>query len=569
MSDPRVLGERYELAELIGHGGMADVYRGRDERLGRTVAVKVLRADLARDPSFERRFEREAQASAGMQHANVVAVFDTGVDREDDQPVPYIVMEFVDGSTLKELLSTGRRLLPQRALEITSGVLAALEYSHQRGVIHRDIKPANVMLTRNGEVKVMDFGIARAIDDAQATMTQASTVMGTAQYLSPEQGRGETADGRSDIYGAGCLLYELLTGRPPFRGDTTESVIYQHVRENPVPPSQVDPEVPSGVDAIVLKAMSKNPDNRYATAADMRADILRAIEGQPVRATPLLDETAVIAPTTAIPMTTDLDDTSTSNKRKGYIALAVAVIAALLIGGFFLLKPLFANTATVRVPDLVGLDETAAQASLEREGLILGRVTEQASTATIGRVIEQVPLKGVEAEEGSAVDIVVSSGPAKTVVPQLVGLTTDGARQALERASLELGERTERASDRPAGEVLESDPTEGTSVEAGTRVKIVVSSGRIEVPDVVGKTESEARQILVEAGFEVQVARTQTTVSEVVGRVVEQSPQEGTSASAGATVVISVAEAAPTPDPVPTSTATTPATPPATTATTP
>jgi serine/threonine-protein kinase len=559
---PTVLGGRYELAELIGQGGMAEVYRGRDQRLGRNVAVKVLRSDLARDPSFERRFEREAQAAAGMQHPNVVAVFDTGVDEIAGNPAPYIVMEFVDGTTLKELLSTGRRLLPQRALEITSGVLAALEYSHQRGVVHRDIKPANVMLTRGGEVKVMDFGIARAIDDAQATMTQASTVMGTAQYLSPEQGRGETADARSDVYGTGCLLYELLTGRPPFRGDTTESVIYQHVRENPMPPSQVDTEVPRAVDAIVLKALAKNPENRYQSAADMRADVLRAIDGEPVRATPLMDETAVIGTTTALPMTTE--DEEPAGKRWGYIALAGAVIAALLIGGFFLLRPLFNSTTTVRVPDIVGLEVPAATAELEGDGLTLGAETERASDRPEGEIIEQSPAFGEEVAEGSSIDYVISTGPEAATVPDLVGLSLDQAVAELEKANLRRGSTEERASSRPEGQVISSDPAAGENIEAGDTVDLVVSNGRQEVPDVRGETEADARQTLTEAGFDVQVTRTETDVDDVVGRVVAQSPTGGSTVPRGATVVLSVAEAAPEPEPQPTPTPTPSATAPAT-----
>ena len=332
----KVLGDRYELAELLGQGGMAEVYRARDLRLGRNVAVKILRTDLARDPSFERRFAREAQACAGMNHPNVVAVFDTGSQLDDGVEIPYIVMEYIDGTTLKDLLLTGRRLLPQRALEIAAGVLGALEYSHQQGIIHRDIKPANIMLTRAGEIKVMDFGIARALDDQQATMTQASTVMGTAQYLSPEQGRGETADARSDVYATGCLLYELLTSRPPFVGDTTASVVYQHVKENPLPPSQIDPEVTGAADAVVLKAMSKNPENRYQSAGEMRSDVLRAVDGEPVRATPVLDQTAVVQPMVGMAATaSDIGDAS-RRRAIGYTAIALGVIGALALGIFLL-----------------------------------------------------------------------------------------------------------------------------------------------------------------------------------------------------------------------------------------
>ena len=248
MEEPRRLGDRYELGPVLGRGGMAEVHMARDIRLGRTVAVKMLRVDLARDPSFQARFRREAQSAASLNHPSIVAVYDTGEDIIDGLSLPYIVMEYVDGSTLRELLQSGRRLLPERAMEITAGVLQALEYSHRNGIVHRDIKPGNVMLTRSGAVKVMDFGIARAVADTSATMTQTAAVIGTAQYLSPEQARGESVDARSDLYSTGCLLYELLTGRPPFVGDSPVSVAYQHVREDPVPPSQLDPELTPVID---------------------------------------------------------------------------------------------------------------------------------------------------------------------------------------------------------------------------------------------------------------------------------------------------------------------------------
>ena len=286
MTQPRLLGGRYELDGVVGRGGMAEVYRARDIRLDRIVAIKTLRADLARDQIFQARFRREAQSAASLNHPSIVAVYDTGEDMTSGIPVPYIVMEYVDGRTVRDLLQEGHRLLPERSLEIIDGVLRALDYSHQAGIVHRDIKPGNVMVTRNGDIKVMDFGIARAMSDAQATMTQTAQVIGTAQYLSPEQARGERVDSRSDLYSTGCLLYELLTGRPPFTGDSPVAIAYQHVRENPVPPSRVDPDVPPWADAIVLKAMAKSPADRYQTAGDMRADLQRAASGMPVAAAP-------------------------------------------------------------------------------------------------------------------------------------------------------------------------------------------------------------------------------------------------------------------------------------------
>jgi serine/threonine-protein kinase len=263
---------------------MAEVFMARDTRLGRTVAVKTLRADLSRDPTFQARFRREAQSAASLNHPAIVAIYDTGEDFENNVSVPYIVMEYADGSTLRDLLHSGRRLLPERALEITAGVLQALDYSHRNGIIHRDIKPANIMLTRAGTVKVMDFGIARAMADNGMTMTQTAAVIGTAQYLSPEQAKGETVDARSDLYSTGCLLYELLTGRPPFVGDSPVAVAYQHVREEPLPPSSYDPEVTPAIDAVVLKSLAKSADQRYQSATEMRADIERVLDGRPTEA---------------------------------------------------------------------------------------------------------------------------------------------------------------------------------------------------------------------------------------------------------------------------------------------
>ena len=285
MEEPRRLGGRYELGSVLGRGGMAEVYLAHDTRLGRTVAVKTLRVDLARDPSFQARFRREAQSAASLNHPAIVAVYDTGEDYVDGVSIPYIVMEYVDGSTLRELLHSGRKLLPERAMEMCIGILQALEYSHRSGIVHRDIKPANVMLTRNGQVKVMDFGIARAMGDSGMTMTQTAAVIGTAQYLSPEQAKGEQVDSRSDLYSTGCLIYELLTNRPPFVGDSPVAVAYQHVREEPQPTTVFDPEISPDMDAIVMKALVKDPDYRYQSADEMRADIEACLDGQPVAAT--------------------------------------------------------------------------------------------------------------------------------------------------------------------------------------------------------------------------------------------------------------------------------------------
>src|SRR5882724_6795926 len=289
MTTPRLLSERYELGETLGYGGMSEVHKGRDVRLSRDVAVKVLRADLARDPQFQIRFRREAQNAAALNHPAIVAVYDTGETESEFGPLPYIVMEFVDGQTLREIVKTQGPLSQQRVIEVMADVCAALDFSHRHGIIHRDVKPANVMITRGGAVKVMDFGIARALADGQ-NMTQTAAVIGTAQYLSPEQARGEAVDARSDVYAAGCVLFELLTGEPPFTGDSPVAVAYQHVREDPKPPSSLNPRVPPELDAAVLKALAKNPDNRYQTAAEMRADLVRVHSGEAPEAPKVLTD---------------------------------------------------------------------------------------------------------------------------------------------------------------------------------------------------------------------------------------------------------------------------------------
>jgi serine/threonine-protein kinase len=280
MLEARRLGDRYELGGVLGRGGMAEVHVARDVRLDRVVAIKTLRADMARDSVSQARFRREAQSAASLNHPAIVAVYDTGEDYLDGVSLPYIVMEYVEGSTLLALTQSGRRLLPERALEMTIGILQALEYSHRNGIVHRDMKPANVMLNRQGMVKVMDFGIARAMGDAGMTMTATSAVIGTAQYLSPEQARGEQVDARTDLYSTGCLLYELLALRPPFVGDSPISVAYQHVQDQPQPPSVFDPQISPDIDAIVLKALAKDRDQRYQSADEMRADMERVLSGQ-------------------------------------------------------------------------------------------------------------------------------------------------------------------------------------------------------------------------------------------------------------------------------------------------
>lgn len=565
----RMLGDRYEIGAVIGRGGMAEVHEGRDLRLGRRVAIKILRPDLAKDPSFQARFRREAQSAASLNHPNIVAVYDTGQDTlspegDNGEPavvVPYIVMEFVDGMTLRQIVASGRRLLPERALEITAGILSALDYAHRHGIVHRDIKPANVMLTRTGDVKVMDFGIARAINDVSSTMTSASAVMGTAQYLSPEQARGEVVDARSDLYSTGVVLFELLTGRAPFTGDSAVAIAYQHVSEMPAIPSTIDPGVSPEIDAVVMRALAKRADDRYQSASDFRADVERAIAGSPVTAaipTIVADQTAMMTPIDASGINTENRKVS-SNSRKGrssgvfwilsLIAIGAAIIGAVVIGRFLIGSD---GGNVVTVPSLDGLTIEQAAETLAEYELRIGAQTPEISERPEGTIIAQQPAAGEGIEQGQAVNVTVSTGREQSTVPQLVGLTTlDDVRVALSDFGLVLGAITESDSNQPGGYVLEQNPGEGTQVAAGSSVDIVVSSGLVEVPNVTGATEAQARSDLAQAGFEVQVVEQASSISSP-GQVLAQSPQPGTQLARGSLVTITVAIAAPVPTPIPT-----------------
>jgi len=567
----RMLGDRYEIGAVIGRGGMAEVHEGRDLRLGRRVAIKILRPDLAKDPTFQARFRREAQSAASLNHPNIVAVYDTGQDTlspegDNGEPavvVPYIVMEFVDGMTLRQIVASGRRLLPERALEITAGILSALDYAHRHGIVHRDIKPANVMLTRTGDVKVMDFGIARAINDVSSTMTSASAVMGTAQYLSPEQARGEVVDARSDLYSTGVVLFELLTGKAPFTGDSAVAIAYQHVSEMPAIPSTIDPGVSPEIDAVVMRALAKRADDRYQSASDFRADVERAIAGSPVTAavpTIVADQTAMMTPLDASGISSENRQVAGSG-RKGrssavfwvlsLIAITAAIIGAVVIGRFLVGSD---GGNVVTVPSLDGLTIEQAAETLAEYELRIGAQTPEISERPEGTIIAQQPAAGEGIEQGQAVNVTVSTGREQSTVPQLVGLTTlDDVRIALSDFGLVLGAITESDSNQPSGYVLEQNPGEGTQVAAGSSVDIVVSSGLVEVPDVTGLTEAQARSDLAQAGFEVQVVPQESSISSP-GQVLAQSPQPGTQLARGSLVTITVAIAAPEPTPTPTPT---------------
>ena len=536
-----VLGGRYELGEVVGRGGMAEVLRGTDVRLGRDVAVKVLREDLARDPAFQARFRREAQSAASLDAPGIVAVYDTG---EDERGVPWIVMEYVDGRTLRDVLTTEGRLLPERALEVAADVCAALDAAHAAGMVHRDIKPANVMLTSQGEVKVMDFGIAQAAAGNESTMTQTQAVIGTAAYLSPEQARGEHVDARSDIYSTGCLLYELVTGSPPFVGDSAVAVAYQHVREDPVPPSHHDSGLSelaaANLDAVVLKAMAKNPANRYQSADEMREDLLRAAAGQPVEATPVLLADGPVEEVVEVP----------AQRSRGFVyGVLAAVLLLVAVGSGLLVHALLKNDSDViKPPPVVGLTQTEAVQQLASYGLRVDKVSGRFSTKPVGSVIAQEPEASFYVPRGGTVDLTVSMGVERVQVPVLVGLNQADAEADLATVKL-VPTVTTRDVNLPAGVVLEASLPPGRVVAAKTAISLVVSSGNAVVPDVRGTTQEQALAALGAQGFVIGIRPVPSTVTP--GTVLDQRPGTGPQ-PVGSTVVIDVAgDPATTPQPDP------------------
>jgi serine/threonine-protein kinase len=525
---------------------MAEVYRARDELLGRDVAVKVLNDRLSHDKSFVERFRREAQSAANLNHPNVVSLYDYG----SDDGAYYIVMEYIEGKSLGDMVTEGGPLLPERAAEIAADVAAALERAHSSGLVHRDIKPTNIMVTRTGQTKVTDFGIARALGQSteQTQMTQTGMVIGTAAYLSPEQAQGNPVDARSDVYSLGCVLYEMLTGKPPFAGETPLAIAYKHVREDPVAPSTVNADVPRALDAITLKALSKNPANRYASAQAMRDDLQRFLGGQQVQATPLMATQTVVAPpvstgTQVISRTeTEYEPPPPEPRRAGwYILIALLILALFGLGAYLLANNFLGGDDGVRVPNVVKLSEDRAVERLERDGFEVD-VEEGASKRPEGQVFRQDPDGGEEADEGSVVTIFVSSGPEPVEVPDLVGLDLADARDVLRDSDLKVGEVTEQASEADEGEVLSQFPEAGREAESGDAISLVVSSGpeAILAPSVVGQSQPDAEAEIEAVGLTVSVLTAPNDAP--AGEVIAQDPDPGTEMEAGDTVTITVSE---------------------------
>jgi serine/threonine-protein kinase len=544
----RMLGGRYRMESLLGQGGMAQVYKGTDTVLGRPVAIKILAAQYAKDQSFVDRFRREAQSAARLNHPNVVGVYDTG----SDDGTQYIVMEYVEGRTLADFLSSGGSLLPERAVELASSVCIALSEAHKAGIVHRDIKPGNIMVTRGGEVKVMDFGIARAA--TAETVTATATVLGTASYLSPEQAQGKRVDARSDIYSLGIVLYEMLVGRVPFGGDSAVAVAYKHVQEPPEPPSRINPDISPSLEAVVMRALAKNPDNRYQTADEFCADLDRVRRGMPVVATPLLAETqAVAGPVTAtrVQHPTGVLPPEEQRSRWPWILIGILVLIGVLVALFLIGNNILNENANkVAVPKLTDRTLADAEASLKQRKLKVGDVKKQVqSTLRPGLplaqspVISQSPAPGTTLAEGSTVNLTVGVPEPTTGVPDVTNQTVADATSTLESAGFTVGKTTKQSSDTILdGRVISQNPAGAAQAPKGSAIDLVVSTGQqlVSVPDLTCQPIGQAQSHLQQVGLTLAQSGNTSFVSACphAGRVASQSPAAGTQVKPGSSVTV-------------------------------
>ncbi|AXR74429.1 Stk1 family PASTA domain-containing Ser/Thr kinase [Auritidibacter sp. NML130574] len=602
VSEQQVLNNRYEIGELIGRGGMADVYLGHDQRLGRQVAIKMMRPDLARDPQFQTRFQREAHSSAALNHPNIVAVFDTGEERLPDTDhtgvsCPFMIMEYVSGSTLRTLLRSSEVSIDD-AVHWMSGVLAALNYSHEHDIVHRDIKPANVMVTETGDVKVMDFGIARALSDSSTTMTQTQAVVGTAQYLSPEQARGEQVDYRSDLYSAGCVLFELVTGRPPFVGESPVSVAYQHVREDPPMASTINPDVTPALEAVITKALSKDPDDRFDTGADFA----QALENAHYHGIfPDHDEEATTQHTTVLPaavpmagpgseaeatqafstvsateseqdpldpfapnhddegyVVEDLDEPQPRKKKKStawiWIVVLLLLSGAGVAGWWFYQdwQQQQIEQSQVTVPDVAGMSQTDAQNALTTAGLrpVIENVHDDEIAADIA--VGTDPAAGETLQEYDEITLKISMGPEEVVLPEdLAGASEATVRDTLEGLGLRVDDiNYVNSATVDRDRLVNTNPELGSTVSYGATISLQMSNGQVEVPDVIGRSQADAVQALEADGVGLSAnVETEETDEAQPDTVIKQSVTGGNTVDQGSTITITVAIEPPEPTP--------------------
>lgn len=581
-TESRLLGDRYRIGKPIGSGGMGDVHLGTDIRLGRTIGIKILRSQLIADEDFRRRFRQEAQSAARMNHPNIVRTYDTGEDEVIDGAgntaiVPYIVMEYVEGKTVKDLIRSGS-LTAGDAVRITTDVLYALGYAHKAGLVHRDIKPGNVMVSVAGVVKVMDFGVAKAVADSSATVAMTAHVMGTATYFSPEQAKGESVDSRSDLYSTGVMLYEMLTGQPPFHGESPTAIAYQHVNVAPVPPEQLNPEVTPALSRVVMTALAKSPDARYATAKEFSDDLLATTAGhKPLNAdriaaaealrreTPPPTQAMLIpqqhseASTVAAPTTLhellerasaeqsgpevhrEKTDVEGAKKRKLILWIAVVVLGLATIGSliwFFALESSTGSSSySVTIPDVTGSSADTAQSQLQSLGLTVTTSTQADSTVAKDSVISISPVAGTKVTKGSTVTVIVSSGPAQVSLPALKGLDLTAAKAKITSLGLVVGEVTTQDSAGYAENVvISTSPDALSEVSLGSTVNIVVATGKVTIPNVVGTSVTTARSTLEALGLTVN-AQPLYVCTGTDGNVVKQSPTAG-KASQSTTVTL-------------------------------
>jgi serine/threonine-protein kinase len=516
----RILGDRYRLGAMIGTGGMADVYAAEDQRLHREVAVKILRSDLARDPSFVTRFNKEALAVAALNHPGIVSVYDSGKEDSPSGAMPYIVMEYVEGKTLREIVHKGERFPLQRAVEIVEGILVALQYSHKNGIVHRDIKPGNIMITDAGDVKVMDFGIARALADGGATMTSTWNIVGTAQYLSPEQATGTQADARSDLYSVGCLFYELVSGKPPFSGDTPVAIAYQHVSTPLTPVTDIEPALDPALNNFFSIALAKDPSDRYQSANSMLKDLKKLSKGEGI--------------TTEIPR-----QKKPVNRRNRLAALVLALVVIVGGGSYLAFAP--SSTSTLILPNVVGLTEAEARTQLSGFTITIERAPDPRIPRD--RVSNQLPLATNRVSEGSAVTLTLSDGPGDTTVPTgLIGKPLEEVRTALIAAGLRVSRTIAVTSEQEPGIVLKVTPEPGTTIEAGSGVVLEIASGNVQVPTLVGVTEIEAITLLTQAGFLVKIVEAYDA-NQTIGIVLAQAPSAEETRIIGSSVTITINKA--------------------------